>query len=142
MLMTPVSPIRQTTWMQIKGAVLVKKKQIGKVQECERRLAADSSVLPSPPCVSPLACALTIARLCRCTNIVHWILPCLSALWLQLEVHLEGIRAESWKEGDTLQWTPRSTRGHTALDSKEGDTLHWTPGSSSSPAMKAHQRST
>ena len=69
----------------------------------------------------------------------------LSALWLQLEVHLEGIRAESWKEGDTLQWTPRSTRGHTrgghtAMDSKEGDTLHWTPGSSSSPAMKVHQR--
>ena len=32
--------------------------------------------------------------------------------------------------------------GHTAKDSKEGDTLHWTPGSSSSPAMKVHQRST
>ena len=45
-------------------------------------------------------------------NIVHWISLCwcifgLSALWLQLEVHLEGIRAESWKEGDTLQWTPK-----------------------------------
>lgn len=47
----------------------------------------------------------------------------MSALWLQLEVHLEGIRAESWIEGDTLHWTPRSTRGHTrgghtAMDTK------------------------
>ena len=147
MLLRPVSLIRQTTWIQIKSAVLVKKKN--SLEKCKSvRDNWWQTALCSPPLhacppllvPSPLPHSTVVQTLCigSCLG--------LSALWLQLEVHLEGIRAESWKEGDTLQWTPRSTRGHTrgghTAIKREGDTLHWTPGSSSSPAMKVHQRST
>ena len=107
-----------------------------------RQLCAPLPSMRVPPCLCPHHChTLPLYKHCA----LDLALVCLhSGCNLKCTSKESGQRAgkrgthcngHQDQQGDTRG-------GHTAMDSKEGDTLHWTPGSSSSPAMKVHQRST